>query len=581
MQDDSVHRKFLWFDIEANGLTPDLIHCISIGDDNGIVLYGPSEISEAVQRLSSASVLCGHGVLSYDLPVLRRLAQLRFSGRVVDTLTCTSLLWPDAEGGHSLEAWGKRLGVFKGDYQGPWDVYSERMGEYCKQDVAVTIRLWQHIKKELDSHDWSRALRLEHRIAEIMHQQAVDGWKFDVEKAKQLVVDIDVEVAAIDSQLETIINRKCKKKGATVEAPFKKDGKHKAIVVERYGEEGCAHVAGPYSPVVFEFPNLSSRDQLAELLQSYGWKPTEYTETGKPKVTEESLESAVGEAGSKIAKRFKLLKRRSEIEGWLENVRPDGRIEARAFPQATPTGRMRHRNVVNVPKAHPKILYGHECRSLFTVGDGKTLVGVDASGLELRMLAHYMGDMAFTEQILRGDVHTYNQNLAGLETRDQAKTFIYALLYGAGDAKIGSVVGGTKKDGAILRGRFLDNLPAYATLLTKVTSAASRGYLLGLDGRKIPIRSEHAALNSLLQCAGSVVVKTATARMHQLWLRDGIYAKQVGHFHDECQIEADASQAEAAGQAFIEGLKWTQEYYKLRCPLDGEVKRGLTWAMTH
>lgn len=571
----------LFVDLEADSLNPTKIHCVAIGTIDGTVdLYSGADLPVAYGRLRSASVLVAHNGIGFDYPVLERLASIPRSYKAVDTLVCSSLLWPDIEGGHSLEAWGVRLGYPKMEYTLGWDEYNDVMGTYCKRDVEVLIKLWQHIKKELDQHDWKMALRLEHKIAEIMHQQAVDGWQFDVEKAKSLLAFIDSEVSKIDAELEKVINRKCKKKGVEVSAPFKKDGGYKASVIEWYGEDS-AYVAGPFTRVEWEFPNLHSRDQLAVILMSYGWKPTEFTETGKPKVTEESLESVVGDAGKQIAKRIKLLKRRSEIVGWLENVRPDGRIEARAFPQATPTGRMRHRNVVNVPKASPKVLLGAECRSLFTVPEGKLLVGVDASGLELRMLAHYMGDKAYVEQLLNGDIHTYNQELAGLETRDQAKTFIYAMLYGAGDAKIGTVVGGTAADGRALRKRFLDSLPAYNTLLSKVQSAATKGWLLGLDKRKIPIRHEHAALNSLLQCAGSVVVKTATARMHQIWNRHSISAKQVGHFHDECQIQADTADAEVAGKAFIDGLKWTEKFYQLRCPLDGECKVGKDWSITH
>lgn len=226
-------------------------------------------------------------------------------------------------------------------------------------------------------------------------------------------------------------------------------------------------------------------------------------------------------------------------------------------------------------------IYGEECRSCWIVPEGRKLVGVDASGLELRMLAHYMGDPAYTKEILEGDIHTANQIAAGLPTRPQAKTFIYAFLYGAGDAKIGSVVGGTAKDGQKLKQKFLENTPALAELRDKVSTAAQRGYLRGLDGRRLWIRSEHAALNTLLQSAGAIIMKKALAIFTEYAPQWGLDYKLVGSIHDEYQLEATEAHADKVGYLMVESIKAAGIAFDMRCPLDGEYKVGNNWAETH
>jgi DNA polymerase I-like protein with 3'-5' exonuclease and polymerase domains len=215
------------------------------------------------------------------------------------------------------------------------------------------------------------------------------------------------------------------------------------------------------------------------------------------------------------------------------------------------------------------------------VPEGKKLVGFDASGLELRMLAHYMKDEDYTNEIINGDIHTANQRLAGLESRNQAKTFIYALLYGAGDEKLGSVAGGGRNAGKKLRESFLRNLPSFAALKERVSNASARGYLTGLDGRRLLVRSEHSALNTLLQAAGAIVMKKALVILDdyaKLWKLD---YKIIGNIHDEVQTEVAEKDAEKFGWLAVECLKAAGIEFNLRCPLDGEYKVGTTWAETH
>jgi len=243
------------------------------------------------------------------------------------------------------------------------------------------------------------------------------------------------------------------------------------------------------------------------------------------------------------------------------------------------TGRMTHfkPNMAQIPATYSP--YGKDCRSCWTVPEGYKLVGIDASGLELRMLAHYMNDRSYTNEVLNGDIHTANQKLAGLESRDKSKKFIYAYLYGAGNERLGSVVGGSRKDGKRLRESFLANLPALANLKDRVERASKRGFLKGLDGRKVTIRSEHAALNTLLQSAGAIIMKKAL-----VLFVDSIKhldAQCVANVHDEWQVECLEKDAEEVGQRGVQAIVDAGIYFDLRCPLDGEYKIGDNWSDTH
>jgi DNA polymerase I-like protein with 3'-5' exonuclease and polymerase domains len=226
--------------------------------------------------------------------------------------------------------------------------------------------------------------------------------------------------------------------------------------------------------------------------------------------------------------------------------------------------------------------YGGECRELFTAPEGKVLVGCDASGLELRCLAHYLfpwDDGKYAKTILEGDIHTANQKAAGLDTRDQAKTFIYATLYGAGDAKIGSIVGGSSKDGKRLKANFKKNLPAYSHLVKAVEAkVTSVGSLNGLDGRKLPCRSAHSALNLLLQSAGAVIMKQALVNFVGKAKKDYELHANV---HDEVQFSCEAEEADTLGNEFVSAIRQAGDDLNFNCPLDGEYQVGNNWKETH
>ena len=328
--------------------------------------------------------------------------------------------------------------------------------------------------------------------------------------------------------------------------------------------------------------NLGSRKQIGEYLADFGWKPDRFTPTGQPIVDEKTLSEITHIHEAKLIADFLMLQKRiAQIESWIDAVQDDGRVHGFVIPNGTITGRMTHRNpnMAQVPSVSNP--YGKECRACWTVDDGNVLVGVDASGLEIRMLAHYMDDEDFTKEILDGDIHTANQRAAQLESRNQAKTFIYALMYGAGDEKLGKVVGGSTTDGRRAREHFFDSKPTFKSLRDRVQRAANKKFLKGLDGRKLYIRNNHAALNTLLQGAGAIVMKKALCLLSDRLNVTNTPHKFVANIHDEWQIEVSECRANKVGQLAVRSIVEAGEFYNLRCPLDGEFKIGRNWSETH
>lgn len=331
------------------------------------------------------------------------------------------------------------------------------------------------------------------------------------------------------------------------------------------------------------------------------------------KLTEASLSKFQGgEIGTVLKQRLTLAHRRSLIQGVRDLVRPDGRIEARAISIGTPTMRMRHAGVANIPKAAKYVLFGAHCRDLFEAGEcsfednprgfvygkgthrsfvppgRKVLVGYDGAGLELRMLAHYVNDPEYTHQILDGDIHTYNMNLAGLPNRDAAKTFVYAWLYGAGDQKIGDIVGGTKADGGRIKAQFLEALPALAAFIEHVKTEGENGYVIGIDGRKLWLRKDdkgrpmlHKALNLLLQAAGSITMKYAAVILQEAIDEEGLDAQQLIHYHDEAQFQCNPKDVKRLRELMEISVMKAGELLGMNCPLASDSIAGRSWKYTH
>jgi DNA polymerase I-like protein with 3'-5' exonuclease and polymerase domains len=598
----------LIFDIETNGFLSNVttIHCLVIRDSGTgeVFSYTQDNLKEGLEKLmQTPELIVGHNVIKFDIPVIQKFFPWFTvdQPKVVDTLVLSRLIFSDLRerdgalvgqgifpsklwGSHSLKAWGYRLGVLKGEYgqqENAWDTFTPEMLEYCIQDSEVTRQL-------LDKFNYlnysKQAIDLEHQVAWICAQMERNGWPFDVQGAAKLYSELVEKRTAILTQMRETFE---------------------PLVIERVSEK----TGKKLKDKIIEF-NPSSRQHIADRLKTkYGWKPTEFTPSGQAKVDEEVLKALDYPEAQVLAEYFLVEKRIGQIaegeQAWLK-LETNGKIHGSINTNGAVTGRATHNspNLSQVPGVRSP--YGEQCRSFFKVLPGYKQVGADLSGLELRCLAHFMArwdEGEYGHELLNGDVHTKNQLAAGLPTRDNAKTFIYGFLYGAGDAKIGSIVGKGAKEGKQLKEKFLKGVPALKNLRDTVVQTIEgvyqikdgkrvyvkegRTYLIGLDGRKIPIRSSHAALNSLLQGAGALISKqwiveciTEADRrgLKHGWGQDYVL---LGWIHDELQWGVREDLAEEFGQFVVQAAATAGEHFKFKCPIGAEFKVGDNWADCH
>jgi DNA polymerase I len=574
----------LVFDIETDDLKATKIHCIVAQDaDSGETFkFPPDKLQEGYEFLTKADRLIGHNIIGFDIPMVEKFGGVKLSHKpVVDTLVMSRLFNPVREGGHSLEKWGFRLGFRKIEFEDYLN-YSKTMLDYCVRDVHLNTVLFKHLRKEGAGFN-KECVALEQTVADIIKKQETTGFQFDLKKAELLLAELREKM----QQAEDEVHKEFKPKLVDirqVKPKLKKDGtlSKSGLTPEEYIERLPTNNIKPFMRRKLQDFNLGSRKQVGEYLMEFGWKPKKFTPTGQPIVDETTLGKIEKIPQAKlIAKYFLYQKRIAQVDSWIKAMDDDGRVHGFVIPNGTITGRMAHRspNMAQVPNIHSP--YGQECRSCWIVKDGYKLVGIDASGLELRMLAHYMQNEEYINEIINGDIHTANQKAAGLESRDQAKTFIYALIYGAGDAKLGSVVGGNRESGKRLRRQFLNNNPSFKTLRDRVQRASGKHWLKGIDGRKLLIRTQHAALNTLLQGGGAIVMKRGLAMLDSLIRLNTFDAKFVANIHDEWQMEVREDIAEYVGELAVECIIKAGEHYNLRCPMDGEYKVGDNWSETH
>lgn len=615
-----------FFDIETtaiddwhtlDGLTG--IHCLVLRRGDQTMRFsapddGYPSIAEGLEELRLQDVICGHNVLCFDIPAIQKLIPgWKPEGLVLDTKVLARLAFSDQRtddfgnyktlpeefknkwvGSHSLRAWGFRLGCHKGDFGGDtedWSGYSPEMLEYCVRDVELTQLLFNHCVQSLEKDGTMMvpaAVDVEHDFQRILWKQECRGILFDVKAAGRLYAQLVRERESLRVKLEKTFPPKM----VTMSRPeywSVGDSRYptkKAAVAD--GHAPRTVVAGPPQVNVIPF-NPDSRPQIAAELIKRGWEPQEFTKGGSPKVDESILKTLPYAEAADLMKHMTLSKRLGQLaegdEAWLKWADKDGRIHGRVNTIGTATHRCSHSkpNVAQVPAV--RAIYGKACRSLFKAEKPYVMLGADASGLELRCLAHYLHPFdkgQYVDLILNGDIHVANQEAAGLESRDQAKTFIYGLIYGAGPAKLGSIVGGGPKEGQALLRRFNQKMPALKTLRSKITGTLkTRKYLKALDGRKVPIRSQHSALNYLLQSAGAIVMKYGTVEAHRVVRRITPDIHQIAHVHDEIQYECPPDKAEECGAGVVSAFQGLDETLSFLCPLDAEFKIGDTWADTH
>ena len=544
--------RTVFIDIETDSLDATKIYC-------AVTLEGGKYIEwisgTTLQEYLDDAIVVAHNGLSFDFPVLAKLWNVRLKlENMRDTLVLSMMDNPAREGGHSLKSWGERLGSAKIDFD-DFSQYTEEMLEYCKQDVKLCSQVYNYLQHTLQEFS-PRSVSDEHRMRIVADRISHNGFGLDKDKAVLLYNSLVIEQEQIEKECRNLFP---------------------TIVEERYSEKTGKRLKDR----VIEF-NPASRQQIAERLIKLGWVPRDLTPTGQPKVDEKTLAKCKIPVAEPLATYFMLQKRSALVRSWVKACTDQGRVHCKYRTLGAITNRMScvDPNLQQVPAV--RVEYGKECRELFTAGQGNKLLDTDAAGLELRVLAHYMDDDKFTKEVLEGDVHTANQNMAGLDNRDQAKTFIYALLYGAGDAKIGAVVNGSAKDGAELRARFMANMPAYKRLSEAVIrKGESEGKLKALDGRVLRVRSGHASLNTLIQGSSAVLMKKWFMYVDHHLRRRKLQSKIVAMIHDELVLESCEKDVDASKECVILSISQVNKAYDLRCRLDCDVQVGDNWSEIH
>ena len=607
MKPSSVSESWLIFDCETDGLYDQAtkVHCIVIYDLNlkQTFSYGPDSIAAALAHLATADVLIGHNVIFYDIPVLQKLHSFDSKSRIVDTLICTRLIWPkellyelDTEqytevpkklrGSAGLKAWGYRLADNKIEFK-DFSEYSQEMLDYCIQDVAVTTKLFELIQKQNYAES---SLKLEHDFALAINKQIRSGVPFDLDAALDLVDDLRTKQSKLETQLKELF------------PPIE----HESWFTPKVNNTKRGYVKGvPFRKVRVEEFNPGSRQQIADRLhKNYGWVPEKTTEKGNPILNDEVLEQLPYPETKTLAEYMLIDKRLGQIadgnNAWIKLVNSDDlRMHGDVVTNGCITGRCAHRypNMGQVPAGYSP--YGKECRSLFYAPNGWDLIGIDAKALELRCLAGYLalwdnGEYASLVINPEVDIHTYNQEQFGVETRDISKRLLYGMLYGCGAVKAGTIIDPTEKDSDKLKrlGRnaidgFMKGVPALKKLKEQIDCTLSvRSYLIGLDKRALYCRSSFKGLNVLLQSAGAILMKQVVVNIHNnieqnLGLPYGKGWEQLLMIHDEIEIACYPEHTEAVKEQAMMAFPQAQQAFNFRCEIEGDAKVGSNWYEVH
>lgn len=588
------------FDCECNELLDKVtkMHCIAahvLETGENIVSHTKEGMAIIVDRLEKADRTVAHNSIFFDIPLLKMFyPEFKPQGDIFDTLVIARAIWPDVKtrdyiknkagifpgkliGSHSLEAWGYRLKIKKGEYgkqENAWDKWTPEMEEYCVQDVAVLTTLYNRILK---TETPEACFKLENQFASVIQTQIERGVCFDEKEAVKLLITLQNKQNEINEELQKLFTPQYISPDLGQSRIAR--GKSKFMPGLEKGNKFCKIKLQEFNP--------NSRQQIAErFITKYGWTPTETTEKGATKLSESILNDLDYPEAKLLSEYLMITKRLGMLSdgnnAWLKLVKK-GRIHGRVNTGGAVSGRCTHSspNLAQVPAVYSP--YGKECRSLFKATKGMVLVGCDASGLELRCLAHYLANYdkgEYAEIILEGDIHTANQKAAGLPTRNMGKSFIYSWLYGAGAEKIGQIIEGGKKEGEKLKNKFFKAYPQIKLLMDDVQKTTKeRGYLKGLDGRRMKTRSQHSALNLLLQGAGALIMKRFAIELYKTTTHLNRYF--VLNCHDEIQAEVATEHVKEYSEACLKAFNKAGEFFNFRIPIEGEVKTGETWRNTH
>lgn len=594
-------------DIEADGLRPKHIWCVCCYevDTKEWKVFREGMEQECKEYLENSDLIIGHNIIDFDLPVLRNLWNVQIGvEKVYDTLVMSRLACPKRARGHSLKEWGISLGNYKDHFE-DWTHWSEEMEEYCKQDVRVTYDVYRRVQQELAGFS-PLSIALEHRSQWLLSIQHYNGFDFDMDAAIELKNKMMSEYFILIKKLqEAFPPRKVLK--CTYQARYKKDGTLTAKSQEIISRDNVepTEEKGIYNVYEYKEFLIDSPAEIVERLKPY-WKPVVWNKPSQknpdrpvtPKICDENLETVGPDAPEAIKDlvRCKILKSRSTlVQSFIDACWEDGRVHGDVISVGASSNRMAHRNpnTGNIPSDGS--LYGSDCRALYKAPEGKLIVGCDASGIQLRALAHYVGDEELIHQILHGDIHVHLAKIYGLmpneeydesnpvhkKARKTGKTITYSILMGAGEAKVGSLAGGDKKLGKKIIQKIEAGIKGWSRFKKTIEARAKIGYFKALDGRLITLPNAHKGMSFYLQSFEQAVVKWVMWKAYQRLTKAGYDFKQIAVVHDEIQYEVREDQAEEVGKIVQQCFRDATEYFHSKCPLEGEYKIGKSWKDSH
>lgn len=621
-----------YFDLEADGLLDQAskVWCgvFKHSESNELKKFRPHEIPQMLEWLKTDPHLIGHNCIGFDLPLLKKLYGYEHQGGVTDTLIISRLHKPNRQSPphcpnkkapHSIEAWGYRVGRPKPEHE-DWSEFSEEMLHRCSEDVEILQRVHDFLKKEGDGYEWEWAYRLTHQLFKILHMQEEYGWRVDMDQINHNLALLgkwrDKIRRVLDNHLPWICEKEEKKDGdewTYVKKPFVKSGDYSCLVKKWLDEKGEHNIRGPFCRVNFRKISLDKPEEKKGYLLDQGWIPREWNTDAKgkktsPKLTKDDpFEGIKGRIGKLIVKYEQAKHREATINGWIKLIRPDGRLPS-IVNGLTTTGRAKHSVIVNVPGGDS--FFGKQMRKIFSCSPGKILIGCDAAGCQNRMLAARVGDPAFTKTLLEGkkedktSIHFVNQRAfaeRGYEVSyNMCKNLNYGTLFGASNAKLGRMIGGTGEDGEKIREAILGVAPGFKGLVESLTEEWKRnaivkrqwgkphysdGWIRGLDGRPIFIESEHQILVYMLQSDEAIMMSAAYCFLYK-WLIDKGYVWKddwayVNWNHDEYTIECEEEYALEVSTLAEQAIVKAGRLYNIACDQEGDAKIGKNWWEVH
>lgn len=587
-------------DVEADALVPAevknlwIVCCLDYdtGKRYEFNVTDPNYIKKFRAFAKKVDMWIGHHFLVYDRQVIEHMTGVKIKvSQITDTLILSRIFQPVREQGHGLARWGRKFKDYKKDHN-EWDRYSLAMRDRCWVDVKINKRLYTYLLNE--GKRWShKSIRIEHNFVHILEKARQYGWAMDEGKAIKLAQETAARAAELLNEIQAEFPP-VPKEVRVIEPRYKKDGDLSSVGIKWL--PGWQYLtAGPFTRIKWQEFNIKSSKQVRERMDLAGWKPFIFTKAGNPRIVEENLDTLPADAppSAHLIKEYLLTNSRNAMaNGWLDVLSPEKRIHGTIIHIGANTHRCSHRDpqTANIPglvnRKGEVALYGEASRVCWTIfGDDRALVGVDAKGIQLRVLVHLMKqagyqDPEFEDAVCNGKPHQLNADRIGIEY-SQAKTFIYAFLLGGGHARLGSIVGGGAKEGKELKELFYKAIPGLRMVKKMLERWAKTGWMHMPDGRYIPLKNAHFAMGVALQGIETIVMRQAIILWYNWKMKRALDAHLVGFIHDETQADCLLTSAEESGILMIRGIQKAGKILNLNVPMDGDMKIGRTWVETH